>query len=73
MEPTIAYHVYAVIFVGSNGHHQIGPLFTHRSHAKAYEAEQHRQWLNLKASGAGQIFGTTHIERLPVAGAPRLL
>ena len=71
--PPTAFYVWRVWYTGSDGGHQIGPLFTRRRDAQQHLHAERRAWQAFKESGEGAIYGDLRIERLPVAGSPPML
>ena len=72
-DPPTAFYVWRVWYTGSDGGHQIGPLFTRRRDATARADAEWVAWGDFKRTGRGQIFGQLKVERLPVAGSPPML
>lgn len=68
-----AFYVWRVWYTGSDGGHQIGPLYTRRRDATAALAAKRKAWNDFEQTGKGHIFGDARIERLPVAGSAPML
>ena len=61
------FHIYALRFTGSDGHHFDG-FYLHRRDAKLAKEAEEADWRAFKESGRGSIFGRLSIERIEVQG-----